>query len=832
MSKISDDEDDGDVVKGELLLTRFRRWVAVQPDKKLFTYIDKKGKEIAGYTYDEWSKKTHRLAQWMLTDKSLNLRRGDRVLLVYPPSIDFMIAFFACLIAGIIAVPVYPPNPTKLSKDITQFVSIQKTSGASVAFTSKAYQWGKNVGKLRGLSLFKKKKKDEQWPELKWVATDTISYSLSKCDMKAIDVEDTAFLQFTSGSTSAPKGVTVRHCNLAHNLQLISDALVGSDSLRTPVVVSWLPQYHDMGLIGSWLGALYTGGQGFYISPITFMQRPVMWLELMSKYKCTHTQTPNFALRLTLRRLRALKRKKGDEAPEFDLRSLKHVFNAAEPVSAEDIDAFVAELSSAGLKASAIVPGYGLAEHVVYVCDGGKQRIRVDAKKLECENVICECADDADVPSRTLVGCGVPRSSEVDIRIVKEAEIVTDYIQMPKSSKLCPEDEKEGGRGGCDNTRKTKTRTFELPEDRVGEIWLNSKSKTGGYWGTGATATRECFHAVLDEAAASSTTPSKDGYFRTGDLGFIHKGELFICGRLKDMIIVRGRNCYPQDIERCVEEQGSCIRQGCTAAFSVSKSDGEEEIVVLVEVRDPKRLTQADLDNICRKIRAGIVRDMGVAPQVVVLLKPRTISKTSSGKIQRSKNKQRYLKQRDDLPRLDILTIDRGMSNGGDATKAGDDEEEGEGAATSARKLADVESKSIAAANKVLKARTDLDKVVSKIRNEVAELLESECDDDTVVAVDSVDCDVSLLQLGMASMQIEQLRGVLLQDYDVDVDVQHFFQDSTTIRKVASWTVDGPPPPIAEGDAGLENAEDTKKGEVDGDESAVGPTPKGCCVVS
>jgi len=240
------------------------------------------------FTYKEWSDTIDRMAGKLLKD----LKKGDRALLVYPPSIDFMLAFFACLRAGIIAVPVYPPNPTKLGKDIAQFVSIQGTSGAQVALTSTSYNWAKKAGGLRNMFS---KSKTMRWPELKWIVTNKTPYE--KLEDKnntrlllpahQIDPSSVAFLQFTSGSTSAPKGVVVRHKNLAHNLTLISDALVGDDALGTPVVVSWLPQYHDMGLIGSWMGAMYTGGCGYYLSPISFMQDPVLWLKLMSRYKCT-----------------------------------------------------------------------------------------------------------------------------------------------------------------------------------------------------------------------------------------------------------------------------------------------------------------------------------------------------------------------------------------------------------------------------------------------------------------------------------------------------------------------------------------------------------------
>ena len=298
------------------------------------------------------------------------------------------------------------------------------------------------------------------------------------------------------------------------------------------------------------------------------MQDPVLWLRLMSRYKCTHTQAPNFSLRLTRRRYLAASRK-GKAPKDLDLSSLKHFFNAAEPVSASDIDEFVETFSEkAGLKASAIVPGYGLAEHVVYVCDGGKQRLVVDVKELETNQKILvvkenekngrvryqferearECrlyhslislemiksprtARSNAHSNVVLVGCGVP-GKDVDLLIVKE---VKDGVYE------------------------------SLQEDQVGEIWLRSGSKTRGYWNMPEKSRKEMFMARLEK----QDDDDEEGYFKTGDLGFLHGKELFICGRLKDMIIVRGRNYYPQDLERCAEEQDARIRQGCTWCSSV-----------------------------------------------------------------------------------------------------------------------------------------------------------------------------------------------------------------------------------------------------------------------
>ena len=371
-----------------------------------------------------------------------------------------------------------------------------------------------------------------------------------------------AFLQYTSGSTSEPKGVMITHSNLAHNLSIITRELQSNEDT---VEVSWLPQYHDMGLIGSYLGVIYCGGCGYYMSPLTFLQRPMIWLEAISKYNGTHTQAPNFAYRLTARKFVSTQyvsnpsaqtplNSKFSSLPFLNLSSIRHMINAAEPVDEATIQYFVNSFQPYGLDASTMFPTYGLAEHTVFVCSGGTQILHVNKLDLEVKRIVNVMDKDLlnkekiDSNLSSIVGCGYPSKQNVDVRIVDDESMT------------------------------------EVGEDQVGEIWIRSPSKAAGYFNK-EMENDDTFQAKL--VLSEPVDNDSDGYLRTGDLGFYHKKELFICGRSKDLIIVGGRNHYPQDIESSAEEVSSNFRPGCSAAFSVNPIDkGDEQVALLLELRE------------------------------------------------------------------------------------------------------------------------------------------------------------------------------------------------------------------------------------------------------
>lgn len=565
------------------LLERLAGHVQTCPDKIAFTFLGSGpngGKVERTLTYRHLADETDRVASSLVAAAAtggVGLKKGDVAVLVYPPSLDFMVAFVACLKCGVVAVPVFPPHPAR--KDtLVAFTRIVKGCGARIALTSKTYNHMKKLGSIKD-NFGKLKRtaggKDEaKWPDqLQWVVTDDKSLlgggtkdgvvGQSQPEVGTPSASDLAFLQYTSGSTSDPKGVMITHGNLSHNLSIITNELqAGEDT----VVVSWLPQYHDMGLIGSYLGILYCGGSGYYMSPLSFLQRPMIWMEAVSKYKGTHLQAPNFAFKLTSRKF--------GSSPEaasskLDFSSVRHIINGAEPVTADSIDSFLDTFGPLGLNRQVMFPTYGLAEHTVFVCSGGKQRLDVFKKELEVDGVVKLAASanqnggDNDITT-TLIGCGYPCNQGVDVRIVQT-------------------DSNETENGTADEfTCK------EVGEDVVGEIWIRSLSKAAGYWNN-ADLTKEAFRASLgdDDKNGLASDDASFGYLRTGDVGFLHDGELFICGRIKDLIIVGGRNYYPQDIEATAQSVVDSLRPGCVAAFSVDPVGASGDDVALVaELRE------------------------------------------------------------------------------------------------------------------------------------------------------------------------------------------------------------------------------------------------------
>lgn len=383
----------------------------------------------------------------------------------------------------------------------------------------------------------------------------------------------------------------ITHGNLGHNLTIITNELKAKDDT---IVCSWLPLYHDMGLIGSYLGCLYCGGSGYYLSPLTFLQRPMIWMEAVSKYQATHLQAPNFSFKLVARKFDASQYTKDN----LQLSSVRHVINAAEPVDEDSIETFYKSFCAFGFP-RVIYPTYGLAEHTVFVCSGGTQRLSVNKHELEVNGKVVPLPNDTngDTVSR-MIGCGYPKRQDVDVRIVE--------------------------------TETCKA----LGNDTVGEIWVHSDSKAAGYFNK-EKETKEDFHARL----SSDSTGSE--YLRTGDLGFLHDDELFICGRLKDLIIVGGRNYYPQDIEATAESAGNdLVRLGCSAAFTIDPThQGGEEVALVMELKEvPPSQTEIDKvgQQLANSIKAAINTEHSLGIAQIIFLKPRTVPKTSSGKIARA----------------------------------------------------------------------------------------------------------------------------------------------------------------------------------------------------
>ncbi|ETL44185.1 hypothetical protein F441_05640 [Phytophthora nicotianae CJ01A1] len=719
------------------LLERVEKWAAETPSKTMLSFADDKGVVTASLTCAELNKRMQNLAGLLLAStqqhsKGLGLNQGDRVLLVYPPGLDFIVVFLACLKAGVVAVPVYPPDPRKMKKDISMFVSVTQNCQAKTALTCSMYYNVKKISAIKEKFTFSGA---AQWPEhLNWVVTDDL------VDTKGIDpakhwltqspsADSTAFLQYTSGSTSAPKGVVLSHGNLNHNLRTISSALQAG---RDTVVVSWLPQYHDMGLIGAYLGTIFNGGKGVYLSPFSFIRDPCLWLRLVSKHRATHLQAPNFAYSLLARKSDRLTVGLAS-GQHVDLSSVRHMINGAEPIQGEAIDNFYRAFSPFGLPEGVVKPTYGLAEHTVYVCGGGQQRLWVDKQELESNRVfrVVEKTNTAGLV-KEMIGCGVPSRKDygIDVRIV-DAET---------------EEEK--------------------PEGETGEIWISSASKARGYYGD---EMRE-FSAEAFQAKVVGDTEGKT-FLKTGDLGVIYNQELFICGRMKDLVIIRGRNHYPQDLEASAESHEE-LRPGCCAAFSYL-ADGnadDEQLAVVAELRDPAMTSKASL---CGKIRSAIAREHGVKVTLVVLLAPRSIPKTTSGKISRSRCKKALEeKTLEELYRNEDMIADVPVEDDG-----GDDAVAGE---TMNR---NVNGPRVASTDDG--SKSNLPSVITGVPpDQVHAFLVEELARTLGVEPTQINDDTPLQELGLDSMALTQLQGVIAQKYQVHVEEELLYGETTTLASL------------------------------------------------
>ncbi|MFE1416712.1 fatty acyl-AMP ligase [Streptomyces sp. NPDC085524] len=505
--------------------------------------------------------------------------QGQPVLLLYPQGSEFLKAFTGCLYAGAIAVPA--PLPGDRGERLKRVSGIIKDTGARLVLTDEA-----NAAEV---SLWLAM---ETRAEVVVLASDVIGADATggapadDWQPPATGPDDLAFLQYTSGSTSRPRGVMVSHRNLLANEAAIGRALGTSPADRFG---SWLPHYHDMGLIAHLLHPLWLGSASVQMSATAFVKRPVHWLRMISEYGVTVGGGPNFCYDLCLRRVTDA------QLAELDLSSWRLALNGAEPVRADTLDAFTARFAAAGLRAESTYPAYGLAEATLIVSGtvpGRPYRHRAaDPAALEHDELRAPAPGAA---GRTLVSSG-PVDQDFDLRIVDPVD----------------------GR--------------PLPDGRVGEIWLRGDSVAQGYWRRPAD-TAHTFHAVL--AGGDS------GFLRTGDLGVVEDGELYVTGRLKEVIILNGRNIYPQDVEWAVREVSPALGAGHGAVFTVDAD--REQLVIVQEVRAP----HADWDRLqalaCR-VQALVGRDFDVPAGNVVLIRPGTLRRTTSGKIQRTLMRRLFL---------------------------------------------------------------------------------------------------------------------------------------------------------------------------------------------
>jgi thioester reductase-like protein len=547
------------------------------PHKLLYSYLDLNGNPIEGYTYAEFLERTKAIASHLLRDGKFAAE--DRLLLAYPPGLEMICAFFGCVRAGLIPVPVYPPGSRGFQSALYKMVHIAKDCQAAGILTSKEYHGSLKTNLARsGVST---SGVDVDYISgLPWIVTEDFVHPVAGATFFA--PSKILFLQYTSGSTMEPKGVIVSHENILDTCPLVIDHV-------SPVVVSWLPQYHDMGLIGCYLYPALRGGTTYGFASMDFIQRPALWFEAIHTYRATCTAAPNFAYDYCLRAGRLSK----ETMEAFDLSSLSVLMCAAEPVKADTFIRFFETFQPYGLKKEAFYAAYGLAENTLAVSLGGRSIISVNKHALALGKVK-KTTEVSEVDASTqVVSCGTPLPG-LDVRIVD-----------PDQHNV-------------------------LANGVVGEIWLAGSGKCQGYWGNPELTLKQFRARLVDD------TPYDDGFLRTGDMGFLQSGELFVCGRLKDMIILRGQNYYPQDIESVVEKASGLIRHNCVAAFQINE-DTEPALAIVAEVKNPKALPEA------RKIAAAVRSFLNVETALISFIAPRAIPRTSSGKIMRHKAKTMWL---------------------------------------------------------------------------------------------------------------------------------------------------------------------------------------------
>jgi acyl-CoA synthetase (AMP-forming)/AMP-acid ligase II len=552
-------------------LLRYR--ASTQPERIAYIFLRNGETEEARLTYGELDQNARAIAAHL---QSLDAQ-GERGLLLYPPGLDFISAFFGCLYAEVVAIPAYPP---RRNQNLFRLQAIIADSQARFTFTNAALfptlenQWAK----------------DSELAEMQWVVTDEIDHHLSaNWQEPTLEKNTLAFLQYTSGSTGTPKGVMVSHHNLLINSAFI-DHVWGHD--QDSVMVTWLPTFHDMGLIYGVIQPLYKGFLCYMMAPANFVERPLRWLQALSDKKATHSAAPNFAYDLCVRKIPPEKR------ATLDLSHWRMTLNGSEPVRAEVLKKFAEAFQVSGFKATALCPGYGLAEATLVVTavsyDSPSYFYPVQANALEKNKIVGATETDSNV--QTLVGCGW---TTIDTQIV---------IVNPETLKPCS------------------------PEI-VGEIWVSGSTIAQGYWGK-PQETQETFQAYLADTGAGP-------FLRTGDLGFIKDGELFVTGRLKEIILIRGRNNYPQDIEYTVQNSHPALRPSCGAAFTVEVK-GEEKLVVVQEV-ERTWLRKIDIDEVNRAIRKAVVQEYDLQVYAIALIRTGSLPKTSSGKIQRRGCRAKFL---------------------------------------------------------------------------------------------------------------------------------------------------------------------------------------------
>jgi acyl-CoA synthetase (AMP-forming)/AMP-acid ligase II/acyl carrier protein len=551
------------------------RWRAAhEPDRVGYTFLADGEKVEVNLTYGELDRRARALAAWLQRGAC----RGERALVLFEEGIEYLVALFGCMYAGVLAVPVHPPDPHRLQRTLPRLLTIAENAGVRFVLTSREISLASRSA-LVDLAVL---------AQAEWLALD------ADLDLAAADrwtdpgatPESLAYLQYTSGSTATPKGVMISHRNLIHQLR---DFDMGYAHDRDSVLVSWLPATHDLGLVYGRLIPLFVGFRCVFFSPVAFMARPARWLEALTHFRGTHSPTPNFGFELAARKVTE------SEKLGLDLRTVRVLLNGAEPIREESERMFIEAFRPCGLDPAAVTHAMGMSEATAKIITEPIERF----------------------PAKFLW---------LDPAAYEENRVVTVAPRAPGSRQVA-----SNGTTVLDTrVAIVDPRTKEvLGEDRVGEMWVSGTTVAQGYWNN-PEATEAAFHA---------RTSAGDGPFlRTGDLAFVHQGEVYLTGRLKDVIIIRGQNHHPQDIEWTLGTAHPAIRPNCAAVFAIPR-EGVDHLVVVTEVYQHKVEEDAD---VLAAVRRAVSEEHGLVPATVVLISPRALPKTSSGKIQRTRARELF----------------------------------------------------------------------------------------------------------------------------------------------------------------------------------------------
>jgi acyl-CoA synthetase (AMP-forming)/AMP-acid ligase II/acyl carrier protein len=553
----------------ESLIDTLSRYAKEYPEHVTFCYLADGEAEEQPLTYRDFERKAQAIGAEL---QALGLE-GERVLLLFPQGLEYLIALFGCFYAGAIAVPAYPPRN---NRNLKRLLAIMDNCGSRHIMADRdgvqhIERMDRDFSAYQMLTYEEMLAKEGQW------------------NARPIRSDDIAYLQYTSGSTGSPKGVRVTHRNMLENIKGLKETYYPYD---LKVSVSWIPMYHDMGLLSMMTIFTVEHATCYFMSPVHFVQKPIRWLQAISKYRGLYSVGPNFAFDLCCEKVSE------EEMEGLDLSCLKSVTNGSEPVRLSTLLAFYEKFSPYGFDFTAFCPGYGLAEATLGVSVlGGDERVQIVQKQGPLKGRFLDSSDwQVEDPDSYWVGCG---------HVVQQADV---QIVSPQSGQA-------------------------LAEGQEGEIWVHHEGFVSkGYWN----------HPDANAKTFENTLSSRPGkrFLRTGDLGFLFNGQLFVTGRVKDMIIIRGENYYPQDIELVVNQAHEALEQNACAAFA-HEAGGQERLIIVQEVKRTE-WRKADPDEVIQAIRQQLSEEFEIAPHQILLIRPMSLPKTSSGKIQRYAARQQW----------------------------------------------------------------------------------------------------------------------------------------------------------------------------------------------